>query len=58
MKYKIKVLKKKSGWYWRLEHKNGHVISHSECYSTRGKAVQTANNLAESFKSGLCLKVF
>lgn len=54
MKYKIKILKKRSGWYWRIEHRNGHVLVHSEVYSSRNKAKQSAGRLYDNFKFGVC----
>lgn len=54
MKYKIQVCKGKKQWYWILKHKNGHTLAHSEQYSSRYKAKQTASTLYESFKRGCC----
>jgi len=55
MKYRIVVQKSKNRkWFWDLVHKNGHVLAHSEMYSSRAKAVQTAETLAGAFKRGTC----
>ena len=55
MKYKIKVLKKRKGWYWRIEHRNGHVLAHSETYNSLNKARQTAERLYDCFKMDTCI---
>ena len=54
MKYIIEVLDKKKSYYWRLVHKNGKILAHSENYSSSAKAMQTAANVANSFKKGTC----
>jgi uncharacterized protein YegP (UPF0339 family) len=54
MKYLITVQKGKSRWFWNLKHRNGHILAHSEQYSSRFKARQTAKTLAAAFKRGLC----
>lgn len=52
--YKIEIIESKKKYYWRIVHKNGKILAHSEKYSTRGKAKQTAKNLFAAFKKGTC----
>lgn len=40
--FKIKVLKRSKKWYWKLLGGNNETLAHSENYSTRNKAEQTA----------------
>jgi uncharacterized protein YegP (UPF0339 family) len=54
MKYLIEVVKGRTKWRWRLCHKNGHILAHSEDYSSRFKARQTASQLFKQFKRGTC----
>ncbi len=54
MTYQIEVVKGKKHWYWRIVHRNGNVLAHSETYSSREKAVKTAKNLHASFKRKTC----
>ena len=34
------------GWYWKLVGSNGRTLGHSEQYSSKAKAVQTAKRVA------------
>ena len=54
MKYKIVVHKKRKHWYWKLEHRNGHVLASSETYSSRYKACQTAHGVYSDFRKNNC----
>lgn len=54
MTYKIEVVKGKKQWYWRIMHRNGNILAHSETYSSREKAVRTAKNLHQTFKRNTC----
>lgn len=55
MKYKIIVMQNIVGdWYWLLCHKNDKILAHSESYSSKGKAKQTAKNIQKSFRLGIC----
>ena len=43
---KVEILKGKSKkWYWRVRAKNGRILCHSEQYSSRAKALQTARSV-------------
>lgn len=48
------VLKKgPSGkWYWSIVAANNKILCHSETYSSKAKAVQTFNKIAELFRQG------
>lgn len=41
-------------WMWLLKGKNGKILSHSELYSSRNKAVKTAKKVCEGFRKGIC----
>jgi uncharacterized protein YegP (UPF0339 family) len=44
-RYKIEVLRSSmGGWYWRIEAPNGRILAHSESYSSKAKAIQTADS--------------
>lgn len=45
MKYKIQVRKGRKGFYWKILSLNGRTLAHSETYTRREKAKQTALNL-------------
>ena len=46
---KLEVLKGRSGkWYWRIKSPNGRILCHSELYSSKQKAVQTARLVLNS----------
>ena len=49
-KYRIEVRTKTSGkWYWRLvSNANDEPLAHSEQYSSRAKAIQTARALSDN----------
>ncbi len=47
-KYKIQVVRGKRKWYWRIVYLNGRTLAHSEMYSSKAKARQTARNLAKN----------
>jgi uncharacterized protein YegP (UPF0339 family) len=52
-KYLIKVLKGTSGsWYIRTDNVNSHIYQKSETYSSKAKAIQTAENNFKSYKRG------
>ena len=42
---KIVVLKKRNQWYWKLVAKNGKTLAHSETYSSKAKARQSARSV-------------
>ena len=48
--YKIQVVKGKKQWFWRIVARNGKTLAHSETYSSKGKAVQTAKRFSLNTK--------
>ncbi len=42
---KIVILKLRRQWYWKLVANNGRILAHSETYSSKAKAVKTANRM-------------
>jgi len=45
-RYKIQVLCNRSGqWYSRIIARNGRILYHSEMYSSKTKAKETAYNM-------------
>ena len=44
---KIKIVKGAEGFFWKLVAKNGETLAHSEIYSSKTKALQTAKKVAE-----------
>lgn len=50
---KIEILQNKSGvYYWRIVAANGYILAHSETYSSRSKAAQTAWRVWTEFTGG------
>jgi len=44
----LQVLKKNSKWYWKMIAENGKVLAHSEQYSSKRKALQTADKVSKT----------
>jgi len=43
---KLEILMGKSRkYYWRVRAKNGKIVCHSETYSSKAKALQTAKSI-------------
>lgn len=47
-RFRLEVLKKRSKWYFRLVARNGNTLMHSECYSSKYKATQSAKSIYRS----------
>lgn len=46
---KLEIRKGKSGkWYWRIKATNGRIVCHSETYSSKSKAIQTAKQIVKN----------
>ncbi len=56
MKYKRKlvVVRTNAGWHWRECAMNGCIVSSSEKYSSKSKAMQTARVELRLYKVGVC----
>jgi uncharacterized protein YegP (UPF0339 family) len=47
--YRIEIVRSKNkGWFWRLKHRNGKTLAHSEIYTTKAKARQTVRNFVKN----------
>ena len=44
---KIKIAMGSTGFFWKLIATNGQTLAHSETYSSKTKALQTAKKVAE-----------
>lgn len=48
----VRVLKVKSGWYWRIESGgNWKTLCRSEIYSSKIKAMDTAGDIFDNLKN-------
>lgn len=58
MEYQMIVYKKPAGWRWKIVHKNKHILSSSESYSSKRKAKQTAKNFYDkAIRKKVCVFV-
>ena len=40
---------KKSNWWWHIRHKNGHLLLHSEMYTTKQGRTKSANRFSKTY---------
>lgn len=57
MKYRIEVIVFRGQWHWRIVHKNGQILAHSEKYSSKRKAMQTAKAVMLNMKPDVAVLI-
>lgn len=57
--YRIEVLRgpTSGSWYWRLSHRNGKILSHSEIYNSKQAACKTARHMSKLLNAEVDLEI-
>lgn len=49
---KVELFYGQDGWRWRIRAQNGEILATSEAYSSKSKALETAEMLDQALRSG------